>query len=449
MDASSMLFLLLDQPPSETGWGAFVKAVEKLPDRDLEGMLPELLTRLASWPDHLRLAKPDWVAYCQAARLRLCRVIPILPRYQLSTVLSSEFDRMMDATFDQQVMDWYLAHLNSDIRKVRNIFWDADLGVLLAFQSDYQSDAEEGQIGWDFLFLIDFGAQTTSLVKSIQRPSYWAETECELLERLAGDLIVLTVQYPQVDRTGGASVLVLRGKETILDFTAPSSRSRLVEIPQSTMTSLHRMSQDGRHLWGYSFTGHLYRIDLQDFSIQMMDGWSEQVLDILPWQDGLLLSTWADGIGFVDQKMNWKGGRIPIAAAPPTTIVCRSVAPVGELEESDLGVHPATWAAWDMSGLPPTAIPGAVQHFYEQRAQLADPFLLVRTKQVGVVWRIAYLEPPAFDHLVILELPTGRKTSLSWPQASRYAQAFGFDKVGNAIVFDGIDGFNRWDFSLD
>jgi hypothetical protein len=458
---------LLDQPPSEAAWAAFVAAMEQVPDSDLEDLLPALLARLASWPDHVRVAPDAWLDHSDEARLQCCRVFPVSFKLGLMDVFLHELRdevikqeaAIQSGKFETSVTEIGDAFFASERKYVRGLYDDTERSTLYALQSSYPDFPENRYPGYDHLFRINYETGETLRLHSFRWEVAGTHNRCLLIEALAPDVVLLVLAHEKYRWVGQADLYLFQGKEILFEHHWEGRHDHWGEIKQDSVDSIFRLSLDRKCLWGFHYTGNLLRLDLETLALSSTHLPGVQGLeDISPYNDGVLLSFW-DKVLFVDAGLNPQKPQLPPPSAGQGAALFRGGAithhPNVHTEETQAGTFSTVvMHQWDTTQA--RLVPKAYLTTYFIRRNHADFFVKFRYKCLGTHWLCAFLCPPDFMDLIVVEFPTGRQARLclnpSKHDLSSYylsgIEAYDFDASGTAIVFDTWFDFRRWEFEL-
>lgn len=459
---------LLDQPPTEAAWEGFTAALEQLPDERVKTLLPEVQARLAAWPDHLRVAPDAWLAHRDAARLKCCSVFPFLPKLNLMDVFLHELqdevakqeEAIQSGKFDASITEIGDAFFASERKYARGLYYDTDKSTLYAFQSSYPDFPENRFPGYDHLFRINYGTGETLRLHSFRWEEAGTHNRCLFIEVLAPDLVLLVTAPEKYRWTGQADLFLFQGQEILFEHHWEGRHDHWPEIKQDSVASIFRISLDRKSLWGFHHTCDLVRLDLETLELKSTHLFGVRDLeDMVPYADGVLLSMWKEVL-YVDAELNPQIPQLPPPPPGHDTLLFRGGFSVHEpyfLTEDDQEGSFATIAIHRWNTTQARLVPEAYLTTFYKRRKHADFFVKFRYKCLGNNWLCAYIQPPEFMDLIVVEFPSGRQARLrinpnQHNRGSYYLsgiEAFDFDASGTAIVFDTWFDFRRWVFALE
>jgi hypothetical protein len=468
MDTSGKLLKLLDQPPSKTAWAAFADAVEKLPDSALVGLLPDLQVGLAAWPDHLRVAREEWAVHYNDMRLAVCRVVPFAPALSLADVFNSEMDDIFEAeqgdpestAANNATLDIGNAYFLSSEKYVRGLSYSSQCPALYVLESVYPDWPQKRFPGYDHLYRINYQTGACLRLHSFVWKTDPLRTRCLLIKALAPDRVLLVTMEEKDDWLGQADVYLFEGSKLVFEHHRDGCEHRRSELPQYDRVAIFCLSDDLKHLWGYHQTKDLTILDLETLVIKTVPLQSRSMIeDMVPCRDGVLLVDREGGWAFVDKDLRPPTTTIPKSDEIERTLLLRGNFGVRNPqydfhEAQPAGFHVMASIAWHAEW--DAFRPQSYLAINYKRLKWDDWHIRFRSRRVGANWRCAYLNPPEFKEIIVLEFPTGLEARLCIHPAQMsshsYYQdgnaAFDFDQEGAAIVFDRGGLFFRWVFVL-
>jgi hypothetical protein len=443
------LLHFLDQPPSEVAWGAFVEAVEGVMDSDLDGMLPELLARLAAWPDHVRMASEDWMQAASAARLSLCRTFPMLPDLDLMDAFSAE---LVDANYEEPAYTAYHHYTSSYNKVLRAMTFCTGTQVLYVVESIFQPHGSPNE-GWDILFQIDYRSGTSKRLLTLPRAVQTHRTHCDLLHLCKDGQLVCVIQQGESVEYGDVFVFVLRGEEIVHQMKLPGTVERRPPVQQRSHHARVSLSEDEGTLWAYLYPDRIMRLDLSTFASQTEGGYTHQISDLVAVNAGAVTVTSNAHMVYTDAHLLASGLPLPSPGSSQEVHILMFTAIHALLTKGGYEVPAGTAGSLVLWRLAAGRWNPELMQFHHvpyQRTRYEDRYFRFRRIRYQGNWRVTFLEPPEFVKLVVLEFPTGLRAELStWATTILDDdEAFGFVQDGDAIVYHDRISFRIWRFHL-
>jgi hypothetical protein len=452
MDASRDLLDLLDlleQPPSEAAWAVFVEAAEKLPDSALEGLLPEMLARLSAWPDHLRAAPVRWTEERQERRLSLCQTMPLLPDLDLMDAFSAE---LVAVNYEEPAYTAYHHYTSSYNKVLRAMTFCTVTQVLYVAESIFQPHGSPNE-GWDILFQIDYRSGTSKRLLTLPRAVQTHKTHCDLLHLCKDGQLVCVIQQGESVEYGDVFVFVLRGDEIVHRMKLPGTMERRPPVQQRSHHARVALSEDEGTLWAYLYPDRIMRLDMNTFTSHSEGGYTHQVSDLVPVNSGAVTVTSNAHVVYTDAHLLASGLPLPSPGSSQEVYILMFTAIHALLTKSGYEVPAGTAGSLVLWRLAAGRWDPELMQFHHvpyQRARYEDRYFRFRRIRYQGNWRVAFLEPPEFAKLVVLEFPTGLRAELStWATTILDDdEAFGFVQDGDAIVYHDRISFRIWRFHL-
>jgi hypothetical protein len=469
MEAFRDLLDLLDQPPSEAAWDAFVDALGQVPDEAAQSLLPEVQARLADWPDHLRVASEEWATRGDLIRLAVCRVAPLTPLLDLTDIFNQELDAFNDGQENEErpprpedaELEIGDAYFLSSQKRVLGLCYDHAAGELYAFESAKYDPSKESFRSYDHLYRINYHTGECLRIHSFKWEKSYQRTVCLLLEALSPNRVLLVVSRERYEWAGHASVFIFEGREKVFEHHWEGQRKLSWETLQRFPYSVFRLSDDRKTLWGCHHKKDFVCVELEFLEVTEIPGpnipWE---LEIVPVQGGAMRFNVYHEQAFVDGWTYAIRRRLPDDfPAPYSVLACVNFGadnPYFDINDEHPGAFVVlSYLTFDPARqlMQPVSYIGA---FYKRKRD-GDHYIRFKTRRVGDRWRCAYLYPPDFMDLYVVEFPTGKMGRLRinpnqyspGPFYEEAIEAFDFDAAGEAIIFDRGSRFWRWDFVLE
>lgn len=226
---------------------------------------------------------------------------------------------------------------------------------------------------------------------------------------------------------------------------------RWVEIPQLERQSIFRYAAEQGCLWGWLHTGEIIRLDVNKAQLTSEKVKLNKVVDITPLGAGLLLAESGGRLCYVDGDIKCSS-MATMSHGDSTCLIdlCKWL----DYDEYDRDeAHPGRlhtpYLLRCRAGIPePTEL--AFMKVYHRRTNWTGRHLQFKVRQAGTAWRLAFLDPPNFESIVVVELPSGHGASLEMEDnlLTDGKAGFDFDTTGQVIVFQKGLSFACWKFEL-
>lgn len=458
MDALSAILNQLSQNPTSDGWLTFANLVDDMTDEALQNHADTIEQLLRSWPDHLRLSLVHWQENKDALRIGFCRVMPAWPSIYLPSLgvraMAARKGSIFQPDYTGEGLGSAGLGANPDLSGfVTRIsatcpgYDSAEVLVLVNFSPRFKSF---GRLDWMALMWIDRmnGQVSSTFAFWTQKPSQ--RNQCLLLKPLAVNYVVLVTAQADDERVGAADLYVLWKYEPIYEYHWEGRPIRLPEIPQRNRASIFHLSEDERFVWGYHFTGHVVRLDIQALELKESKIQMDDINDIVPYADGLVLSTERDGFLFLDASFHVSKLEERHMAQGSGEVVAKvsglsTGASVAEILAGTAPIqHRLEWFNWEMAAQT-LQVKSSLTVEYRRKDWFA-PHFQFKGKRVAGHRFCAWTNPADQGVLHVHDLVTGKSATMEWRPDPSELDGFDFDADGKHLIFWEHGSLGRWRF---